>query len=83
MLADDGASDDSLGRSVAINGQTIVAGARTDGAGADSGSAYVFVETTVPDVPSVSHSAQLSLAVAFAGLLAWRLTRPAASRRRV
>ncbi len=83
VLADDGAPDDSLGRSVAINGQTIVAGARTDGAGADSGSAYVFVETTVPDVPSVSHSAQLSLAVAFAGLLAWRLTRPAASRRRV
>ncbi len=43
MIASDGAAGDQLGASVAISGDSVVVGAfRHDGAGVDSGSAYVF-----------------------------------------
>jgi hypothetical protein len=46
LTATDGAANDRLGRSVAIDGDTIVAGAfRDDVGGGDSGSAYVFTRT--------------------------------------
>ena len=45
LVADDGAADDQFGWSVAVDGNTIVAGAYRDNVGpnADQGSAYVFV----------------------------------------
>ncbi len=45
LTASDGATDDSFGQAVAINGNTIVVGAIFDdiGANTDQGSAYVFV----------------------------------------
>ena len=72
-LADDGALDDNLGRSAAISGLTIIAGARTSEAGSDSGSAYVFVEALGAAVPGVATLGQLVLAVVFAGLVIWRV----------
>ncbi len=47
LTASDGASADFLGESVAIDGETIVAGADSDnvGANADQGSAYTFART--------------------------------------
>ncbi len=45
LTASDGANNDSFGRSVAIDGDTIVAGAWRDGdGGTDSGSVYVFTK---------------------------------------
>jgi len=46
LTASDGASGDQLGFSVAVSGDTVVAGASLDnvGANADQGSAYVFVK---------------------------------------
>jgi hypothetical protein len=48
ILADDGASDDRFGFPVAISGDDIVVGARSDDVGANQfqGSAYVFVRGT-------------------------------------
>ena len=45
LTAADGASDDRFGRSVAINGETVVVGAyfKTNGAAGQQGAAYVFV----------------------------------------
>ena len=46
LTASDGAAFDQFGRSVAISGATVVAGAfEDDDAGSDSGSAYVFVRS--------------------------------------
>ena len=47
LTASDGATEDSLGRSVAIDGETIVVGASSDtvGANAFQGSAYTFART--------------------------------------
>ncbi len=47
LTASDGAGDDSFGWSVAVAGDTAVAGAPLDatGAGTDAGSAYVFVRS--------------------------------------
>jgi hypothetical protein len=46
LLASDGAAGDEFGFSVAISRETVIIGAhRNDDAGADSGSAYVFVRT--------------------------------------
>jgi FG-GAP repeat len=46
LTASDGAAGDRFGDSVAISGDTAVVGARLDdGAGTDSGSAYVFVRS--------------------------------------
>ena len=47
LTASDGAADDDLGSSVAIDGDTIVAGAFADdgASGADSGSVYTFART--------------------------------------
>ena len=47
LTASDGAADDHLGWSVAIEGDTIVAGRRNDdvGANADQGSAYTFARS--------------------------------------
>jgi hypothetical protein len=46
LTASDGTTDDNFGSSVAVNGDTVVAGAYLDdvGANADQGSAYVFVK---------------------------------------
>jgi Ca2+-binding RTX toxin-like protein len=46
LTASDGATDDSLGFSVAIDGDVVVVGAKGDdvGTNADQGSAYVFVK---------------------------------------
>ena len=77
LTASDGALGDSLGDAVAVDGLTLVIGAgKNDDAGADSGSAYIFVGPTVA-VPGVSRFGQLALALAFAGLLVWRLNRRA------
>ena len=83
VLANDGAPDDGLGRSIAISGLTVVAGARTDEVDGDSddesnsGSAIVFVAPSEPaiPVPIISPLGQLALGAVFAGLLLWRLTR--------
>jgi len=46
LLASDGATGDQFGGSVTLQGDTLVVGApRDDGAGADMGSAYVFVRS--------------------------------------
>ena len=47
LTASDGAANDDLGRSVAIDGDTIVAGVRLDdiGANGDQGSVYTFART--------------------------------------
>jgi uncharacterized repeat protein (TIGR01451 family) len=46
LVASDGAAADAFGFSVAISGDTVVVGSHLDdGAGADQGSAYVFVRT--------------------------------------
>lgn len=46
LTASDGATDDEFGGSVSLDGNTAVIGARwNDGAGADSGSAYVFARS--------------------------------------
>jgi FG-GAP repeat len=47
LTASDGAADDRFGASVAISGDTVMAGATLDdiGANADQGSAYVFVRS--------------------------------------
>ena len=47
LTASDGVADDQLGHSVAIDGDTIVAGAPLDDAGAnlEQGSAYIFART--------------------------------------
>ncbi len=43
LVAPDGVADDSLGRAVAINGDTVLVGAPgVDGAGLDRGAVYVF-----------------------------------------
>ncbi len=60
LTAPDGATDDCFGRSVAINGDTVVIGATyDDDTGDDSGSAYVFELNEVldrdieaPDMPA-------------------------------
>jgi hypothetical protein len=45
IAADDGAERDEFGRSVAVEGRTVLVGAyNSDAAGADSGAAYVFQE---------------------------------------
>ena len=53
LTASDGASDDNFGRSVAVDGDTVVVGAHhDDDNGADSGSAYVYEVsdwTAIPD----------------------------------
>ena len=47
LTASDGAAYDNFGISVAVDGDTVVVGAPgDDGAGADSGSVYVFVKPT-------------------------------------
>ena len=47
LTAFDGEAYDNFGISVAVDGDTVVVGApRNDGAGADSGSVYVFVKPT-------------------------------------
>jgi hypothetical protein len=48
LTADDGASFDYFGFSVALSGETVVVGARDDdvGANTDQGSAYVFVRSS-------------------------------------
>ena len=47
LTASDGAAYDNFGISVAVDGDTVVVGAPgNDGAGADSGSVYVFVKPT-------------------------------------
>jgi hypothetical protein len=60
LTASDGASDDSFGRSISISGDTVFVGAyRDDDLGSDSGSAYVFADTTAPTNPilfSTSHA---------------------------
>ncbi len=44
LLADDGAAGDEFGFSVALDGDTVVIGARLDNdSGSDAGSAYVFI----------------------------------------
>jgi hypothetical protein len=47
LIAGDGAADDEFGRSVAVSGDTLVVGARSDdiGANGNQGSAYVFVRS--------------------------------------
>ncbi|MBI4750747.1 MAG: FG-GAP repeat protein [Acidobacteria bacterium] len=47
LTASDGAANDDFGRSVAISGETVVAGSRQDdvGGNGNQGSAYVFVRT--------------------------------------
>ena len=77
LTASDGALGDDFGDSVAVDGFTLVIGAgRNDDAGTDSGSAYIFVGPTAA-VPGVSRFGQIALALAFAGLLVWRLNRRA------
>ncbi len=47
LTASDGAHDDQFGRSVAVDGDTIVVGAhQNDDDGVDSGSIYVFIKPT-------------------------------------
>ena len=50
LLPSDAAADDNFGWSVAINGDTVVIGARSDDAGGawGSGSAYVFIDQNYP-----------------------------------
>jgi surface protein len=50
LLADDGAADDEFGRSVSIDGDTMVIGAFGDGG--RRGSAYVFTRDTAGDLAS-------------------------------
>ena len=59
LTATDGAAGDRLGRSVAIDGDTIVAGANTDDVGdnADQGSASIFFAAADSDSDSVPDSA--------------------------
>ena len=53
LTADDGAADDWFGRSVSIDGDTMVVGAnRDDDNGTSSGSAYVFARATAGDLTS-------------------------------
>ena len=60
LLASDGASGDALGEAVAIDGDTVVAGARGNGDnGAASGSAYVFVKPAGGWVGTVNDVAKL------------------------
>ena len=65
LEASDAAAGDQFGRSVAISGETIVVGARRDdgAAGADQGSAYVFVADTPPadDPPMITLKDPISL----------------------
>jgi hypothetical protein len=53
LTADDGAADDYFGRSVSIDGSTVVIGAHyDDDKGSNSGSAYVFARDTAGDLAS-------------------------------
>ena len=53
LTADDGAEDDWFGRSVSIDGDTMVIGAtQDDDKGDKSGSAYVFMRATAGDLTS-------------------------------
>ena len=53
LTADDGAADDWFGRSVSIDGDTMVIGAtQDDDKGDKSGSAYVFMRATAGDLTS-------------------------------
>jgi hypothetical protein len=60
LIASDWESGDYFGTSVSINGDTVVVGAhRDDDHGSNSGSAYVFADTTAPTNPilfSTSHA---------------------------
>src|SRR5207249_2007527 len=51
LTASDAASEDYFGWSVAVSGDTVVAGAiRDDAKGVDAGAAYIYVDTTVADL---------------------------------
>jgi hypothetical protein len=53
LTADDGAADDQFGKSVSIDGDTMVIGAiRDDDKGSSSGSAYVYTRDTPSDLAS-------------------------------
>ena len=53
LTADDGAADDYFGKSVSIDGDTVVIGAYLDDdKGSNSGSAYVFTRDTAGDLAS-------------------------------
>ena len=53
LTANDGAFDDQFGKSVSIDGDTMVIGAQTDDdKGSGSGSAYVFTRDTAGDLAS-------------------------------
>jgi hypothetical protein len=60
LTASDGTSSDYFGSSVSISGDTVVVGEfKNDDVGIDSGSAYVFADTTAPTNPtllSTSHT---------------------------
>ena len=52
LTASDGAADDQFGRSVAVDGDTVVAGASLDDdKGSSSGSAYVYQVSDWTDIP--------------------------------
>jgi FG-GAP repeat len=64
LTASDGAADDNLGYSVAVSGDTVVAGAIEDdvGANTDQGSAYVFlVPLPAPQVSAVAEGTEVAV----------------------
>ena len=61
LAASDGAAEDEFGRSVAVDGDTMVVGAYLhDGSSANSGSAYVFVRPSGGDWSEASQVAKLT-----------------------
>ena len=60
LTASDGGSNDNLGSSVDIEGDTIVAGARYGGNASDFGAVYVFTKPAGGWVDATPHSAKLT-----------------------
>ena len=60
LTASDGAADDLFGRSVAVDGDTMVVGAHQDDGPTNSGSAYVYVKPAGGDWSEASQVAKLT-----------------------
>ena len=69
LTASDGVSDDWFGHSVAVDGDTVVAGALLDDdKGSDSGSAYVYQVSDWTDIPSSGSGETNATSYAVTGL---------------
>jgi hypothetical protein len=81
LSASDGAGADNFGVSVAISGDTVVAGAPDDdiGANLNQGSAYVFGQASGVAIPTLSPAGLGALALLFLATALWTLKRRRAS----